>query len=187
MPQGGSCLVSALGERRYPVPAPWVTVLHPLEKLGSPRPSPPHLEARAVWQLWGKGSLKPGLSSPDEVVLKFGRNRVRIRNVAYDTLPVVVHGNGPTKVPQLLIPSAPAPVSPGRTAPAPDLAPAPRFLQPFQVVSPPQPQKHGCWESFSVATAPHPALSPACLPHLPHLWPWTRQPQPLTVSPNSSS
>lgn len=37
--------------------------------------------------------------SPDEVVLKFDRNRVRIRNVAYDTLPVVVHGNGPTKVP----------------------------------------------------------------------------------------
>uniref|UniRef100_H0UZC2 procollagen-lysine 5-dioxygenase n=1 Tax=Cavia porcellus TaxID=10141 RepID=H0UZC2_CAVPO len=35
----------------------------------------------------------------DEVVLKFDQNRVRIRNVAYDTLPVVVHGNGPTKVP----------------------------------------------------------------------------------------
>uniref|UniRef100_G1R9Y5 procollagen-lysine 5-dioxygenase n=1 Tax=Nomascus leucogenys TaxID=61853 RepID=G1R9Y5_NOMLE len=34
----------------------------------------------------------------DEVVLKFDRNRVRIRNVAYDTLPVVVHGNGPTKL-----------------------------------------------------------------------------------------
>ncbi|KAM9584167.1 multifunctional procollagen lysine hydroxylase and glycosyltransferase LH3 isoform 1-T1 [Trichechus inunguis] len=34
----------------------------------------------------------------DEVVLKFDRNRVRIRNVAYDTLPVVIHGNGPTKL-----------------------------------------------------------------------------------------
>ncbi|OBS64584.1 hypothetical protein A6R68_06880, partial [Neotoma lepida] len=34
----------------------------------------------------------------DEVVLKFDQNRVRIRNVAYDTLPVVVHGNGPTKL-----------------------------------------------------------------------------------------
>ncbi|XP_023102058.2 multifunctional procollagen lysine hydroxylase and glycosyltransferase LH3 isoform X2 [Felis catus] len=34
----------------------------------------------------------------DEIVLKFDRNRVRIRNVAYDTLPVVVHGNGPTKL-----------------------------------------------------------------------------------------
>lgn len=41
---------------------------------------------------------------PDEVVLKFDQNRVRIRNVAYDTLPVVVHGNGPTKVPP--VPSA---------------------------------------------------------------------------------
>uniref|UniRef100_K7GBB8 Procollagen-lysine,2-oxoglutarate 5-dioxygenase 3 n=1 Tax=Pelodiscus sinensis TaxID=13735 RepID=K7GBB8_PELSI len=34
----------------------------------------------------------------DEVVLKFERNRVRARNVAYDTLPVVIHGNGPTKL-----------------------------------------------------------------------------------------
>lgn len=34
----------------------------------------------------------------DEVVLKFERARVRARNVAYDTLPVVIHGNGPTKV-----------------------------------------------------------------------------------------
>lgn len=34
----------------------------------------------------------------DEVILKFDQNRVRIRNVAYDTLPVVVHGNGPTKL-----------------------------------------------------------------------------------------
>lgn len=41
---------------------------------------------------------------PDEVVLKFDQNRVRIRNVAYDTLPVVVHGNGPTKVPSALSP-----------------------------------------------------------------------------------
>ncbi|XP_069040125.1 procollagen-lysine,2-oxoglutarate 5-dioxygenase 1 isoform X1 [Lepisosteus oculatus] len=34
----------------------------------------------------------------DEVVLKFEDGRVRARNVAYDTLPVVVHGNGPTKL-----------------------------------------------------------------------------------------
>ena len=36
--------------------------------------------------------------SSDEVVLKFERSKVRARNVAYDTLPVVIHGNGPTKV-----------------------------------------------------------------------------------------
>ena len=35
---------------------------------------------------------------PDEVVLKFEDRRVRARNVVYDTLPVVIHGNGPTKV-----------------------------------------------------------------------------------------
>ncbi|KAK0156443.1 Procollagen-lysine,2-oxoglutarate 5-dioxygenase 1 [Merluccius polli] len=34
----------------------------------------------------------------DEVVLKFEDSRVRARNVLYDTLAVVVHGNGPTKV-----------------------------------------------------------------------------------------
>lgn len=34
----------------------------------------------------------------DEVVLKFENRRVRARNVLYDTLPVIVHGNGPTKV-----------------------------------------------------------------------------------------
>uniref|UniRef100_A0A6I8QMR6 procollagen-lysine 5-dioxygenase n=1 Tax=Xenopus tropicalis TaxID=8364 RepID=A0A6I8QMR6_XENTR len=34
----------------------------------------------------------------DEVVLKFERNKVRARNVAYDTIPVVIHGNGPTKL-----------------------------------------------------------------------------------------
>ncbi|XP_053715986.1 multifunctional procollagen lysine hydroxylase and glycosyltransferase LH3 [Synchiropus splendidus] len=34
----------------------------------------------------------------DEVVLKFERARVRTRNVAYDTLPVIIHGNGPTKL-----------------------------------------------------------------------------------------
>ncbi|KAF5884738.1 procollagen-lysine,2-oxoglutarate 5-dioxygenase 3-like, partial [Clarias magur] len=34
----------------------------------------------------------------EEVVLKFEKARVRARNVAYDTLPVVVHGNGPTKL-----------------------------------------------------------------------------------------
>lgn len=35
---------------------------------------------------------------PDEVVLKFEDGRVRARNLLYDTLPVVIHGNGPTKV-----------------------------------------------------------------------------------------
>ncbi|KAG7519034.1 procollagen-lysine,2-oxoglutarate 5-dioxygenase 1 isoform X1 [Solea senegalensis] len=34
----------------------------------------------------------------DEVVLKFEDGRVRARNVLYDTLPVIVHGNGPTKL-----------------------------------------------------------------------------------------
>lgn len=44
-------------------------------------------------------SVCPDYVSPsDEVVLKFERARVRARNVAYDTLPVVIHGNGPTKV-----------------------------------------------------------------------------------------
>lgn len=37
-------------------------------------------------------------SPPDEVVLKFEMGHVRARNLAYDTLPVVIHGNGPTKV-----------------------------------------------------------------------------------------
>lgn len=34
----------------------------------------------------------------DEVVLKFEDGRVRARNVLYGTLPVIIHGNGPTKV-----------------------------------------------------------------------------------------
>ncbi|KAM9343000.1 procollagen-lysine,2-oxoglutarate 5-dioxygenase 1 isoform 1-T1 [Pholidichthys leucotaenia] len=34
----------------------------------------------------------------DEVVLKFENGRVRARNVLYDTLPVIIHGNGPTKL-----------------------------------------------------------------------------------------
>uniref|UniRef100_A0AAV2M1Z1 Procollagen-lysine,2-oxoglutarate 5-dioxygenase 1 n=1 Tax=Knipowitschia caucasica TaxID=637954 RepID=A0AAV2M1Z1_KNICA len=34
----------------------------------------------------------------DDVVLKFEDSRVRARNVLYDTLPVLVHGNGPTKL-----------------------------------------------------------------------------------------
>lgn len=34
----------------------------------------------------------------DEVVLKFEDERVRARNVLYDTLPVIIHGNGPTKL-----------------------------------------------------------------------------------------
>lgn len=32
------------------------------------------------------------------MVLKFENGRVRARNVLYDTLPVIIHGNGPTKV-----------------------------------------------------------------------------------------
>uniref|UniRef100_A0A8D0HHD1 procollagen-lysine 5-dioxygenase n=1 Tax=Sphenodon punctatus TaxID=8508 RepID=A0A8D0HHD1_SPHPU len=38
------------------------------------------------------------ISLLEEVVLKFEQNRVRARNVAYDTLPVIIHGNGPTKL-----------------------------------------------------------------------------------------
>ncbi|XP_058246085.1 procollagen-lysine,2-oxoglutarate 5-dioxygenase 1 isoform X2 [Hemibagrus wyckioides] len=34
----------------------------------------------------------------DEVVLKFENARVRARNVLFDTLPVIIHGNGPTKL-----------------------------------------------------------------------------------------
>ncbi|XP_062904877.1 multifunctional procollagen lysine hydroxylase and glycosyltransferase LH3-like [Mobula hypostoma] len=34
----------------------------------------------------------------DEVVLKFERGKARVRNVAQDTLPVIIHGNGPTKL-----------------------------------------------------------------------------------------
>ncbi|XP_024915017.1 procollagen-lysine,2-oxoglutarate 5-dioxygenase 1 isoform X1 [Cynoglossus semilaevis] len=34
----------------------------------------------------------------DEVVLKFEDSHVRARNVLYDTLPVIIHGNGPTKL-----------------------------------------------------------------------------------------
>lgn len=96
--------------------------LHGLGKLGEP----------VSWQPQEKGSLKPGLSSPDEVVLKFDRNRVRIRNVAYDTLPVVIHGNGPTKVPPiaytlrgLSLPS-PSPCPSRCPSPAPALSPCSR-------------------------------------------------------------
>ncbi|XP_062870973.1 multifunctional procollagen lysine hydroxylase and glycosyltransferase LH3 isoform X2 [Trichomycterus rosablanca] len=42
----------------------------------------------------------------EEVVLKFEKSRVRARNVAYDSLPVVIHGNGPTKdeeMPKVLV------------------------------------------------------------------------------------
>ncbi|XP_076014299.1 procollagen-lysine,2-oxoglutarate 5-dioxygenase 2 isoform X1 [Genypterus blacodes] len=34
----------------------------------------------------------------DEVLLKFGTGQVRVRNTVYDALPVVVHGNGKTKM-----------------------------------------------------------------------------------------
>lgn len=38
----------------------------------------------------------------DEVVLKFENGKVRARNLLFDTLPVVIHGNGPTKVSETL-------------------------------------------------------------------------------------
>uniref|UniRef100_A0AAX7UNN8 procollagen-lysine 5-dioxygenase n=1 Tax=Astatotilapia calliptera TaxID=8154 RepID=A0AAX7UNN8_ASTCA len=41
---------------------------------------------------------RPLLEPLEQVVLKFERAKVRARNVAYDTLPVVIHGNGPTKL-----------------------------------------------------------------------------------------
>ncbi|XP_059498697.1 multifunctional procollagen lysine hydroxylase and glycosyltransferase LH3-like isoform X1 [Stegostoma tigrinum] len=34
----------------------------------------------------------------DEIVVKFEKGKARIRNIAQDTLPVIVHGNGPTKL-----------------------------------------------------------------------------------------
>nr|XP_020457902.1 procollagen-lysine,2-oxoglutarate 5-dioxygenase 2 isoform X2 [Monopterus albus] len=34
----------------------------------------------------------------DEMLLKFGTDRVRVRNTVYDSLPVIVHGNGNTKM-----------------------------------------------------------------------------------------
>ncbi|XP_043542412.1 multifunctional procollagen lysine hydroxylase and glycosyltransferase LH3-like, partial [Chiloscyllium plagiosum] len=34
----------------------------------------------------------------DEVVIKFEKGKARIRNIAQDTLPVIIHGNGPTKL-----------------------------------------------------------------------------------------
>ncbi|NP_001088279.1 procollagen-lysine, 2-oxoglutarate 5-dioxygenase 1 L homeolog precursor [Xenopus laevis] len=36
--------------------------------------------------------------SAEDVVLKFEHGRVRARNLVYDTLPVLIHGNGPTKL-----------------------------------------------------------------------------------------
>uniref|UniRef100_A0A9J7YSV4 Procollagen-lysine,2-oxoglutarate 5-dioxygenase 1 n=1 Tax=Cyprinus carpio carpio TaxID=630221 RepID=A0A9J7YSV4_CYPCA len=39
-----------------------------------------------------------GFVGCNEVVLKFEDGRVRARNVLYDTLPVIIHGNGPTKL-----------------------------------------------------------------------------------------
>uniref|UniRef100_A0A671NTH8 Procollagen-lysine,2-oxoglutarate 5-dioxygenase 1 n=1 Tax=Sinocyclocheilus anshuiensis TaxID=1608454 RepID=A0A671NTH8_9TELE len=39
-----------------------------------------------------------GFVGYNEVVLKFEDGRVRARNVLYDTLPVIIHGNGPTKL-----------------------------------------------------------------------------------------
>ncbi|XP_067879645.1 multifunctional procollagen lysine hydroxylase and glycosyltransferase LH3-like [Heterodontus francisci] len=34
----------------------------------------------------------------EEVVVKFEKGKARVRNIAQDTLPVVIHGNGPTKL-----------------------------------------------------------------------------------------
>ncbi|KAG9332830.1 hypothetical protein JZ751_014929 [Albula glossodonta] len=42
--------------------------------------------------------IDPEKRVQNEVVLKFEDGRVRARNVMYDTLPVIVHGNGPTKI-----------------------------------------------------------------------------------------
>lgn len=88
----------------------WFTLVHP----------PTYPLPRCLWRRRGKwvlilGDVGPSLYSvffcfslwlktrsstlfPDEVVLKFEDGRVRARNVLYDTLPVIVHGNGPTKV-----------------------------------------------------------------------------------------
>ena len=43
----------------------------------------------------------------DEVLLKFGNNRVRVRNSVYDSLPVVIHGNRNTKVSMIRCPLTP--------------------------------------------------------------------------------
>lgn len=100
---------------------------------------------------------------------------MRIRNVAYDTLPVVVHGNGPTKVLQSLLPSAqPLPQS----VPVPQ---PPRFLQPFRTMRPPQPQKRRSWERFSMPTLPLPFSGPC--PHLPHPWTHLSLSPPLPTAP----
>lgn len=40
------------------------------------------------------------LLNPDEVVLKFENGKARAKNVFYETLPVAINGNGPTKVSQ---------------------------------------------------------------------------------------
>ncbi|CAB1345676.1 unnamed protein product, partial [Coregonus sp. 'balchen'] len=54
---------------------------------------------RAQWPRVHPLSLQlTGPMAQKEVVLKFEKARVRARNVAYDTLPVIIHGNGPTKV-----------------------------------------------------------------------------------------
>lgn len=43
--------------------------------------------------------LKPVLLfNSDEVVLRFENGKARAKNVFYETLPVAINGNGPTKV-----------------------------------------------------------------------------------------
>ena len=54
-----------------------------------------------IWRYAIKSELNCAflcVSHADEVVLKFEDGRGRARNVLYDTLPVIIHGNGQTKV-----------------------------------------------------------------------------------------
>lgn len=92
---------------------------------------------------------------------------MRIRNVAYDTLPVVVHGNGPTKVPNGPHPW-PQPLPQSVLAPRPLAQP----LQPFQAVDPPGPSSGGAGRG---------SVSLACLPDLPH-----PRPSPPPLPPTAS-
>lgn len=82
---------------------------------------------------------------------------MRIRNVAYDTLPVVVHGNGPTKVP---------PVVSTATLPCPNPRAPPTFLRsrPFPAPIPkvPDPRLH-LWRPQPLSLS----LSPTAAAQLP--------------------
>lgn len=68
---------------------------------------PPRLHERCIFSNIHRHRTRPiftrllsGLFLADEVLLKFGTDRVRVRNTAHDSLPVVVHGNRNTKVSQ---------------------------------------------------------------------------------------